>query len=81
MSNVWFDSAIWLGLALAASIISIRTAVSVALIEIMVGAIAGNLITLTLTDWVNFLAGFGAILLTFLAGTEIDPRVVRKHFW
>ena len=81
MSNVWLDSAVWLGLALAASIISIRVAVSVALIEIMVGAIAGNLITLTLTDWVNFLAGFGAILLTFLAGAEIDPRVVRKHFW
>ncbi|HEX5281246.1 MAG TPA: cation:proton antiporter [Micropepsaceae bacterium] len=81
MSNVWLDSAVWLGLALAASIISIRVAVSVALIEIMVGAIAGNLFTLTLTDWVNFLAGFGAILLTFLAGAEIDPRVVRKHFW
>lgn len=81
MSNIWLDSAVWLGLALAASVISIRIAVSVALIEIMVGAIAGNLITLTLTDWVNFLAGFGAILLTFLAGAEIDPRVVRKHFW
>lgn len=81
MSNVWLDSAVWLGLALAASIISIRVAVSVALIEITVGAVAGNLITLTLTDWVNFLAGFGAILLTFLAGAEIDPRVVRKHFW
>lgn len=81
MGNVWLESALWLGLALAASIISIRIAVSVALIEIMVGAVAGNLITLTLTDWVNFLAGFGAILLTFLAGTEIDPRVVRKHFW
>ena len=81
MGNVWLESALWLGLALGASIISIRIAVSVALIEIMVGAVAGNLITLTLTDWVNFLAGFGAILLTFLAGTEIDPRVVRKHFW
>lgn len=81
MANVWLQSALWLGLALAASIISIRIAVSVALIEIMVGAVAGNLVTLTLTDWVNFLAGFGAILLTFLAGTEIDPRVVRKHFW
>ncbi len=47
---------------------------SVALIEIMVGAVAGNLIGLPLTPWVNFLAGFGAILLTFLAGTEIDRR-------
>jgi Kef-type K+ transport system membrane component KefB len=54
---------------------------SVALVEIMVGAVAGNTIGLHLTEWVNFLAGFGAILLTFLAGTEIDSRVVRKHFW
>ena len=81
MANVWLDSALWLGLALLASLISVRVAISVALIEILVGAIAGNLIGLHITDWVNFLAGFGAILLTFLAGTEIDPRVVKKHFW
>ena len=81
MANVWLVSAIWIGLALAASIISIRVAMSVALVEIMVGAVAGNTIGLHLTDWVNFLAGFGAILLTFLAGTEIDSRVIRKHFW
>jgi Kef-type K+ transport system membrane component KefB len=81
MGQVWLASALWLGLALLASIISIRVAVSVALIEIMVGVVAGNTIGLHLTEWVNFLAGFGAILLTFLAGTEIDARVVRKHFW
>lgn len=81
VDNVWLDSALWLGLALLASIISIRVAISVALIEIVVGAVAGNTIGLHVTDWVNFLAGFGAILLTFLAGTEIDPRIVKKHFW
>ncbi|HEY5047461.1 MAG TPA: cation:proton antiporter [Rhizomicrobium sp.] len=81
MASVWLQSALWLGLALAASLISIRVAISVALIEIVVGAVAGNSIGLHVTDWVNFLAGFGAILLTFLAGTEIDPRIVRKHFW
>jgi Kef-type K+ transport system membrane component KefB len=79
--NVWLDSALWLGLALLASLISIRVAVSVALIEIIVGAVAGNLVGLQITEWVNFLAGYGAILLTFLAGTEIDPRIVKKHFW
>ncbi len=51
----------------------------VALIEIVVGAIAGNTIGLEITPWVNFLAGFGAILLTFLAGTEIDAQVIRKN--
>ena len=81
MANVWLNSALWLGLALAASLISVRVAISVALIEIVIGAIAGNLVGLHITEWVNFLAGFGAILLTFLAGTEIDPRIVKKHFW
>jgi Kef-type K+ transport system membrane component KefB len=81
MATVWLHSALWLGLALLASLISIRVAISVALVEIVVGAVAGNLVALQVTDWVNFLAGFGAILLTFLAGTEIDPRIVRKHFW
>lgn len=81
MANVWLDSALWLGLALLASLVSIRVAISVALIEIVVGAIAGNTVGLHITDWVNFLAGFGAIMLTFLAGTEIDPRIVKKHFW
>src|SRR5436190_22196752 len=81
MDNVWFASALWIGLALVASVASIYVAISVALVEIVVGAIAGNAIGLPLAPWVNYLAGFGAILLTFLAGAEIDPTVVRKHFW
>ena len=54
MTNVWLASSVWLALALAASIISIRVAISVALIEIIVGAIAGNTIGLDITPWVNF---------------------------
>lgn len=81
MEHVWFTSAIWIGLALLASLISIRIALSVALIEIVLGAFAGNLINLDLTPWVNYLAGVGAVLLTFLAGAEIDYGVVRKNFW
>jgi Kef-type K+ transport system membrane component KefB len=80
MDNIWLASALWIGLALAASLISIWAAISVALIEIMVGAVAGNLIGLPLTPWVNYLAGLGAILLTFLAGTEVDADVVRRKF-
>ncbi|HMA70510.1 MAG TPA: cation:proton antiporter, partial [Xanthobacteraceae bacterium] len=80
MDNIWFASALWIGLALAASLVSIWTAISVALIEIMVGALAGNIIGLPLSPWVNYLAGFGAILLTFLAGTEVDADVVKRNF-
>ena len=78
MENVWLSSAVWIGLALAASIVSIRVAISVALIEIIFGAAAGNTLGLEITPWVNFLAGFGAIMLTFLAGTEIDGAIIRK---
>jgi Kef-type K+ transport system membrane component KefB len=81
MDNVWLASALWIGLALVASIVSVWVAISVALIEIVVGAVAGNIVGLPLAPWVNFLAGFGAILLTFLAGAEIDPQVIRRNFW
>ena len=81
MNNVWLASALWIGLALTASVLSVWVAISVALTEIVVGAVAGNLFGLPLAPWVNFLAGFGAILLTFLAGAEIDPDVVRRKFW
>ena len=77
VDNVWLVSALWLGLALAASLVSIWVGISVALI----GALAGNTFGLNIAPWVNYLAGFGAILLTFLAGAEIDAQVIRKNFW
>jgi Kef-type K+ transport system membrane component KefB len=81
VENVWLLTALWIGLALAAAVLSVRLAISVALTEIIVGAIAGNVIHLQITEWVNWLAGFGAILLTFLAGVEIDIGVVKRNFW
>jgi Kef-type K+ transport system membrane component KefB len=50
-----------------------------ALVEIIVGMVAGNLILLRTNAWIDFVAGFGSILLTFLAGAEIDPVVLRKQ--
>ena len=50
--NVWFVAAAWMALALVASLISIWTGVSVAMIEILVGVVAGNFLHLqTNTDW------------------------------
>jgi len=71
-------SALWIGLALLSSLVSIRLAISVALIEIVVGALAGNLVGLTANTWVSYLAGVGSVLLTFLAGAEIDPAVIKS---
>jgi Kef-type K+ transport system membrane component KefB len=77
--NQWLTAALWMGLALAASIVSIRLAISVALIEILFGVIGGNFLGLQVTPWVDFLAGFGSVLLTFLAGAEIEPDALRRH--
>ena len=80
MENQWLQAALWMGLALAATLLSLRIAISIALLEIMVGVIGGNFLPIHRTEWVNFLAGFGAILLTFLAGAEVEPGVFRKKF-
>ena len=79
MDNDYFIAAAWIGLALIASLVSIRVGISVALIEILVGVLAGNVAGLHTTPWIDFLAMFGAGLLTFLAGAEIDPDSLRRH--
>lgn len=79
MENTWFIASAWMGLALLASLISIRIGLSVALAEILMGVIGGNFLDLHTTPWIDFLAGFGSVLLTFLAGAEIDPVSFRRH--
>ncbi len=88
MTETWALAALWLGLALLATLVSIWLRVATALSEIVVGTIAqlvlGALIgTAALgadQDWVKFLSGAGAILLTFLAGAELDPEVFRRKW-
>ena len=82
--NIYYVAAIWLGMAFLASFVSIRIAVPAALVEIVVGALAGNIPGLrehvTSTDVVVFLASVGSLVLTFLAGAEIDPVSLRGHW-
>src|ERR1700732_686086 len=80
MNNVWFQSALWMALALLAAMGSLYITISAALFEIVVGAIAGNTVGMPLTPWIDYIASFGAIVLTFLAGTDIDPHVVKRNF-
>ncbi len=63
-----------------ASLISLRVGMAVAIIELIVGAIFGNLGFLHATDWMTMIASFGGILLTFMAGTEIDTQVMREKY-
>jgi Kef-type K+ transport system membrane component KefB len=79
MDNIWFQSALWMALALLAATGSLFITISAALFEIVVGAIAGNTVGLPLTEWINYIASVGAVVLTFLAGTDIDPHVVKRN--
>jgi Kef-type K+ transport system membrane component KefB len=83
MNNIYAVTAVWVGLALLASMVSIRIGISVALVEIVVGAVAGNLPLSHLiqqTQYTTFLAGVGSVALTFLAGAEIDPVSLKRHW-
>src|SRR2546428_222721 len=82
--NVYAIAVVWIVLALIASAISIRAGVAVALAEILVGVLAGNLPFVSglvqQTAFTTFLASVGSMVLTFLAGAEIDPVSVRRHW-
>jgi Kef-type K+ transport system membrane component KefB len=87
VDNVWFLASIWVGLALIATLLAIWLKISTALSEIVVGTVAQLVIGAALgkslsgqAEWVTFLAGTGSILLTFLAGAELDPKVFRRKW-
>jgi Kef-type K+ transport system membrane component KefB len=64
-----------------ASMISVEVGISVALLELGLGVVVGNLFNLDAsTDWLVFVAGFASIVLTFLAGAEVDPDDFRERF-
>jgi len=85
MTGVWTLATLWLGLAIIAGLLSVWLRVSTALSEIVVGTVAqlvigaavGSAVLGTDESWIKFLAGIAAIVLTFLAGAELDPAVFK----
>lgn len=84
MENIFTTAAVWLGLAVLSTIIAYHLRISIALIEICIGVAAAavanhffgqNALGSNL-EWLRFLAATGAIMLTFLAGAELDPKVI-----
>jgi glutathione-regulated potassium-efflux system ancillary protein KefC len=88
MGNVWVLASVWVGLALVATLLAIWFKISTALTEIVVGTVAQLIIGALVgggslgasSEWVSFLAGTGAIVLTFLAGAELDPTIFRTKW-
>ena len=94
MTHVWAQASLWLALALLATLVSIWFRIATALSEIVIGTVAQLVIgavaggaLLGVADsrtmsshWITFLSGAGAIVLTFLAGAELDPTVFRAKW-
>jgi Kef-type K+ transport system membrane component KefB len=64
---------------LVASMLSVELGVTVALLELTLGMIVGNVFGLHTADWLDFIAKFASIVLTFLAGMEVDPAYMRRR--
>ncbi len=88
MADAWLLATLWLGLALLATLLSIWLGIATALSEIVVGTLAQLVIGALLggaalganEPWIKFLSGAGAIVLTFLAGAELDPEIFKQKW-
>ncbi|OGB88755.1 MAG: hypothetical protein A3H39_18780 [candidate division NC10 bacterium RIFCSPLOWO2_02_FULL_66_22] len=78
MESAWIGMVMGI-LILVASMASVEMGISVALIEILLGVVAANTFGLHSTPWIDFLASFASIVLTFLAGAEVDPDLMQER--
>src|SRR5207245_5184730 len=67
-------------LILVAAIISVEFGISVAIIEITLGVAASSLFGLRPTPWIDFIGSFAGIVLTFMAGAEVDRQLLRGEW-
>jgi len=76
----WAALFVILSLVVLAAALSLWLGLSAAIVELVLGMIAANFLGVTTVgqDWMAFLAGVGSVVLTFLAGAEIDPAAFRK---
>jgi Kef-type K+ transport system membrane component KefB len=65
---------------LVASTISVEIGFSVALIELALGVVVGNTFHVSIPDWLAFIGSFAGIVLTFLAGAEVDMAQFRREW-
>ena len=73
-------AALLAGTILLASTISVEIGISVALIELALGVVVGNSFHLDVPSWLSFIGSFAGIVLTFLAGAEVDVPQFRREW-
>ncbi len=72
-------AAVLAAVVLLASMLSVELGITVALLELTLGVLAGNAFHLQTQEWLDFIAQFASIVLTFLAGMEVDPSYMRRR--
>jgi glutathione-regulated potassium-efflux system ancillary protein KefC len=86
MLSIYFLAAFWFFAAVLSTSLANRLKISIALMEIIVGTVIGfaafqlgyfDKLSLN-ADWLKFCTGLGAMLLTFLAGAELNPDVMKS---
>jgi Kef-type K+ transport system membrane component KefB len=73
-------AAILAAVVVLASMLSVELGVAVALLELGLGVVVGNVFELHSQEWLDFIAAFASIVLTFLAGLEVEPAYFRERF-
>jgi Kef-type K+ transport system membrane component KefB len=73
-------AAVLAGAILLASTVSVEMGISVALIELLLGVLLGNSLHIAVPDWLSFIGSFAGIVLTFLAGAEVDVPQFRREW-
>ena len=72
-------AAILAAVVVVASMVSVELGVTVALLELTLGVVVGNVFDIGSAEWLDFIAKFASIVLTFLAGMEVDPDYMRRR--
>lgn len=67
-------------IVLLASLVSVEVGLSVAILELLGGVLVGNVFGLESQSWLNFIAAFASVVLTFLAGAEVDVDQLRREW-
>lgn len=88
MEYNWFLACLWMGLAILSAILAQKLRISASLIEIILGILGQSAACFILgksglnpkEGWISFIAGLGAIMLTFMAGAELEPNAFRKQW-
>ncbi len=73
-----YSSAVVASAIVVSGILSSRAKISSSIIEVALGIVLANALSLKIEGWLDFLGTFGGLTLTFLAGVEVESRLLRS---